>query len=210
MEQENDRRPEMLQFMRPYMEVRFKETCRQIQIEIEKNGHTIWDELKETINKLLLYVDDMQKKHKKNEIKYFVCSFLRSDHYLGKLELYIQAMDEGFYLDEQETEIYYCPHFLQEAYLEDLNYLHKKTAEKFMRIQNYELLDINEEYIGFYYSVMYKMMESVSGLIMETIMGSSILIADGFKIIYGEYMDNATVLYTKERDEDEILSDRNG
>ena len=66
-----------------------------------------------------------------------------------------------------------------------------------MRIQAHELFDVNEEYIKFYYSVMYKMLGSVSELIMETIEKSGILIADDLKIIYGEYMDKATILYTK-------------
>ncbi len=210
MKQRHDRRPEMLQFLQPYMEERFYETCGKMQIEIEKNGYVIWNELKETINKLLLYVDDMQKRYKKNKIRYFVCSFLRYSLYLGRLEFYIHIMDDGFYLDEQETGIYYCPQFLQEVYLEDLNYLYEKATKKFIQIQNYEFFDVNEEYTKFYYSVMYKMMKSVSELIMETIEKSGIYIADDFKIIYGEYMDNAIVLYKKERDRDEILFDRNG
>lgn len=207
MKQNHDRRPEMLQFLQPYMEEKFQESCEQIQVEIEKNGHAIWDELKEKISELLLYVNDMQKQHKKGEIKYFVCSFLRSGIYLGRLEFYIQVMDEGFYLDEQEAGIYYCPHFLQRPYLEDLDYLHKKAAEKFVRIQNYELFYINEKYTEFYYAIMYKMMESVSGLIMEMIEKSDVLIADDFKIIYGEYMDSATALYTKVGNGGEILFD---
>lgn len=93
MEQENNRRPEMLQFLQPYMEEQFQKSCRQIQTEIEKNGHAVWDELKETIGKLLLCVDDMQKQHKKGKIKYFVCSFLRYSLYLGRPEFYIHAMD---------------------------------------------------------------------------------------------------------------------
>lgn len=210
MKQNHDRRPEMLQFIQPCMEERFQETCKKMQTEIEKNGHAIWKELKDTISELLLYVDKMQKQHKKGEIKYFGCCFLRSGLYLGRPEFYIYAMDKGFYLDEQETGIYYCPKFLQEPYSEDLNYLHKKATEKFMRIQNYEMFDINEKYAEFYYSIMYKMMENVSELVVETIAKSGILIVDDFKIIYGEYMDSATVLYTKERNEDEILSDRNG
>ena len=210
MKQENDRRPEILQFLQPYMEEQFQESCRKIQIEIEKNGHAIWDELKEILSELFLHVNNMQKQHEKGEIKYFVCSFLRYSLHLGRLEFYIHIMDEGFYLDEQEAGIYYCPKFLQEAYLGDLDYLHKKAEEKFMRIQDYEQFDINEEYIESYYSIMYKMMESVSGLIMEEIAESGILIADEFKIIYGEYMGNATVLYAKGEYGDEILSDRNG
>ena len=202
MKQYHDRRPEMLQFIRPYMEERFQESCRHIQVQIEKNGYAIWSELKEKINELL---------HRKNgKIKFFVCSFLRYSLYLERLEFYIHIMDEGFYLDEQETGIYYCPQFLQELYLDDLNYLYKKAAEKFMQIQDYELFDIKEEYTEYYYSFMYHMMESVSGLIMEVIAENGSLIADDFKIIYGEYMGNATVLYTREESGDEILSNRNG
>ncbi|MBD5393453.1 MAG: hypothetical protein HDR71_04120 [Lachnospiraceae bacterium] len=202
MKQYCDRRPEMLQFLQPHMEETFKESCRQIQTEIEKNGHAIWDELKEKIYELL--------HHKNGEIKYFVCSFLRYSLYCERLEFYIHVMDEGFYLDEQEIGIYYCPQFLQESYLEDLNYLYKKATEKFMQIQKYELFDIKEEYTKYYYSIMHKMMESVSGLIMEVIAESCIPIADEFKIIYGEYMGNATILYTKGECGDEVLSDRNG
>ncbi|MCM1251959.1 MAG: hypothetical protein NC321_03995 [Clostridium sp.] len=210
MKQYHDRRPEMLEFLQPHMEERFKESCRQIQIEIEKNGHAIWGELEGKIQDLLLYVEDMQKQHRKGEIKYFVCSFLRYSLYLESLEFYLYAMDEGFYLDEQATGIYYRPQFLQESYLEDLDYLYKRAAEKFMQIQKCELFDIKEEYTKYYYSIIYRMMESVSGLIMEVIAESGTLLVDGFKIIYGEYMGNATVLYAKGECRDEILSDRNG
>ena len=202
MKQYYDRRPEMLEFLQPHMEERIKESCRQIQIEIEKNGHVIWNELKEKIKELLY--------QKNSEIKYFVCSFLRYSLYLDRLEFYLHVMDEGFYLDEQEMGIYYCPQFLQELYLADLDYLYKKAAGKFMQIQKYELFDIKEEYTKYYYSVMYKMMESVSGLIMEVIEESGIPIADEFKIIYGEYMGNATILYTKGECGDEVFSDRTG
>lgn len=198
MQQEIDRRPEMLRFLQPYMEERFRETCGKIQITIEKDGAAIWKELNAAISGLLLHVDEMQKQHKKGRIKYFACSFLRSGIYLGRVGFYVHVMDEGFYLDEQETGMYYYPQFLQEAYLTDLDYLHEKEAEKFMRIQNNELVDIEEEYMKFYDSIMYKMMESMSGLIAETIAKSGIFIADDFKIIYGEYMGSATVLYTKE------------
>lgn len=197
MKQPNDRISEILLFIQPYMEERFQESCRQMQIDIEKNGHAIWRDLQGEMNKLLSYIDKMQKDHMKNKIKYLVCSFSRYSHYLGKLDFYINAQDEGFYLDEQKTGTYYCPQFLQKPYSEDINYLHMKVAEKFMRIQAQELFDVNEEYIKFYYSVMYKMLGSVSELIMETIEKSGILIADDLKIIYGEYMDKATILYTK-------------
>ena len=42
---------------------------------------------------------------------------------------------------------------------------------------------------------------------MEVIVESGVGITDDFKIIYGEYMDRAIVLGTKEKYEREIFSD---
>ena len=39
--------------------------------------------------------------------------------YLDNLGMRIDALDDSFYLDEQESEEYYHPVFLQERYIED-------------------------------------------------------------------------------------------
>ena len=64
-----------------------------------------------------------------------------------------------------------------------------------MRIQNYELQDINEAYAQYYSSIMFRMLESLGGLIMKTITESGVCIADDLKILYGQYMDKAAVVY---------------
>ena len=53
-------------------------------------------------------------------------------------------------------------------------------------------------------------MESLSELIMQTVLDSGISVADDFKVIFGEYMDQAVILNTGEKKDNEIFSDRNG
>ena len=207
MEPINGREDEIFQFLQPYMQECIKASCQSVQIEMEILGNEIWDELKNVICKILDNVTKMQKQHKKKDIKYFVFSFMRYGIYLNKFELRIDALDESFYLDEQESAGYYSLDFLQNKYLEDYNYLCKKTKEKFIRLQNYELIGIKKWYADFYNSIIFQVIKSLTELIMEVIVESGVGITDDFKIIYGEYMDRAIVLGTKEKYEREIFSD---
>ena len=70
--------------------------------------------------------------------------------YLDNLGMRIDALDDSFYLDERESEEYYHPVFLQERYIEDLNFLQKKVGDKYIRLQNHELMDIKKEYAHYY------------------------------------------------------------
>ena len=56
----------------------------------------------------------------------------------------------------------------------------------------------------FYFSIIYRIMESLSELIMQTVLDSGISVADDFKVIFGEYMDQAVILNTGEKKDNEI------
>ncbi len=209
MEQPFDRKEEILQWIRLYMEERFCESCQIMQKEFELSGHEAWRELKTIITKTLEDVDVLQKQQQKGRIKYMSFSFLNYCIYFDRLECRMDILDDSFYLDMQETAGYYNPQFMQTRYLSDLNCFNQKMEKRFVRIQDYERMDISREYAKYYDSVIFKMIESLSPLIIKTIRESGVLMADGFKIIYGEHMDRATVLFTEEKSRDEIFSDRN-
>lgn len=195
MEQTTDRRKQILQYLLPHMEECFQRSCNLIQTEIESYANEIWKGLMNSIYECLRHADIMQKMQRKGNLQYLVFSFMQYGIYLDNLEIRIDALDDSFYLDEQESEEYYHPVFLQGRYIEDLGFLQKKAGEKYIRLQNYELIDIKKEYVSFYQSILFRMLESLTAVIMESIAESGVLLADGFKIIFGEYMDNAIVLY---------------
>ena len=198
MEQIIDRRNLISEYLQPHMEDCFQTSCNLIQTEIEHYANEIWTGLSNCIYECLKRADTLQKQQRKGKLQYLVFSFMQYGIYLDNLELRIDALDDSFYLDEQESAEYYHPEFLRERYIEDTNILQKKAGEKFIRLQNHERMDIKKEYAHFYQSILFRMLESLTAVIMESIADSGVFMADGFKIVFGEYMDNAMVLYEGE------------
>ncbi|MBD5546492.1 MAG: hypothetical protein HDQ97_03720 [Lachnospiraceae bacterium] len=195
--EENNRRIAIIQYFQDYMEECFQHSCRLFQTNLEKHGNRIWDDLKDAINKILQVASQAQKQGQKGDIQYLAFSFLRSSLYVDRMELRIEVLDDGFYLDRQETAGDYCITFLRERFLGDLSLLYRKVKEKFIRFQNYELSVIKMQYSSYYDALAYRMIENLRELIVQEVLKSGISITDNFKIIYGEFMDKAVVVYEK-------------
>lgn len=199
MTENNKRKKEIEKYLLHQIEECFRCTCRLIQRDVDSCGRQIWKELKEKIDEVLQLTSDLQKQNKKGSIQYLVFNFLRNSTSRDKLSLYIQTLDDSFYLDEQETAVYYYPSFLQDKYVDDLSCLYRKAEEKFIRLQSYELTSIKELYTEFYFSIVFSLIQQLSELIIKEVIMSNIQVTDSFKIIYGEYMDQAIVIFSKEK-----------
>ncbi len=210
MTQIPNRKSEILQSMQDSMKECFQKSFLIIEKEIELHASNIWDGIKNAIDESLKHASEMQSQQKKGELKYLAFSLLSYGLFMDRLEMRVDAMDDGFYLDVEESAGHYQFAFLQDKYLDDLEFLYKKAHEKFIRIQNHELEQIKRKYAEFYFSIIYRIMESLSELIMQTVLDSGISVADDFKVIFGEYMDQAVILHTGEKKDNEIFSDRNG
>lgn len=197
MVKEYEWRSEILQFLFPYMEECFQNTCRLVQTEIDTNAEKIWNELEVVLFEIMGKTAILQKQEEKGNVQYLAFSFMKSGTYLKRLEIRIDAFDEGFYLDEKEVEGYYCPEFLKNRYREDLEILYKAASKQFARLQNYELMEVQKKYTDFYDAIIFRMLQNLIEPIMDTVTESDVDITEKFMIIYGEYMDRATVLYKR-------------
>ncbi len=193
-----DRSREIIEYLQSCMEEYFHHSCQVFQREIEQQGDQIWQELKLTVDEVLEHTVFMQKQGQKADIGYLVFSFLRSSMFQENPEIRVETLDDSFYLDMQETAAYYCPSFLQERYREDAACLCQQVEKKFVRAQANEIFLAKEQYIGYYESFLYRMIESMAGLIMKEVIESDVRVADDFRIIYGEFMDRASVVCIKE------------
>lgn len=193
-----NRENEIAEYLREYMEDCYFESCKMIQKEVEMHGDKIWNELSCVIRNVMKQVLTLQENGQKNRISYFTFCFLKNGISMNKIGLYIAAFDNGFYLDEQETAICFYPLFLQSIYRNDIILLQRRAEEKFIRLQSYELTSTKERYGHFFNAIMFRMIESLKGLIMREIEESGIKIEEQFKIIYGGYMEPATVVYIRE------------
>lgn len=209
MEKEQRKRTEMISYLQDTMEETFQCTCREIQIALDTDACRIWHGFRDAVCECLGTAVSLQRQRQKGSLKYLAFSMMQHALWLDRLELRIDALDDTFYLDTAEASAQYRADFLQDRFRKDLECLYEKARSRFIRIQNNELVQIRQAYAEYYYSLLFCMTESLTGLIRETVAGSGIETADGFRIICGGYMDKAVVLY-KEEAEDEILSDRDG
>ncbi len=185
-------------YLQPYMEECFQNSCQVLQKDIEKQGIEVWDQLKNAVHEVLQLSKEAQNGNQKGAIQYLVFSFLKSGVYMDKLMVFIECLDDGFYLEQQETAQIFEFSFLYKQYMEDISFLHKKVKEKFIRLKNYEIMEVRLEYAFFYSSLIYKMMKNLSDLLMQEIEKSKVNVTDRFKVLYGEYLETAAVVCSKE------------
>lgn len=195
MKQINDRRNDMRQYLQKEMEKSFRRVCDEFQSEIERDGEKIWNEIKEILDEVSEKIVMGQREGKKGKIKYLSFNFLQLSSYTNKLQWYITAFDENFYIDEQDVGIYYSPIYLNEKYLHELEYMNKILRQKYIRIQNYEWDMIKRVYAVYYDSIMQVLLENLLEMMREYIATSDICISNTVLIIYGQYMDEAKILY---------------
>ena len=193
-----NREEDILLYLQPYMEERFQSACQILQKDIEKQGADIWEQLKNAVHEVLQLSREAQNRQQKGAIQYLVFSFLKSGIYMDKLLLHLECLDDGFYLEQQEASIIFELSFLQKQFMEDLTFLHNMIQRKFIRLKKYELMEIGMKYADFYHSLIFKMTNSLLSLLMQEIEKSNISVTDQFKILYGEYLENAAVVYSKE------------
>lgn len=205
----HNRKEEIMQYIQPYMDQYFMESCQRIQHVIEENGAEIWQELKAILQELFKKIDSMQRQNKKAEIQYLIFNFKESSICTDKIEIYIDALDDGFYLDEQETAECYYPLFLQRQYQKDIGELVRQVQKQFIRLQEHEIVEIKRKYIELYAQILFEMIKSMSDLIVREMNGSGIKITGQFKLAFGRYMDKASIIYEKE-EQDAVLFNRNG
>ncbi len=191
----------IIRMLQPHMDECFDISCRMIMKVLEKDAPLIWRELKGIIRRSLEKASVLHEQGKKGRVQYIFFCFMRHGAYVNRLGLYILPMDSGFYLDEEEASENYEPEFLTRRYLEDLEQLYKKASEKYVRMQEYEKVEIKLWYADYYNSFLDGMLESQTPLICKVAEESGICDMNKLVIAYGDYMDRVRVLYKAEEKE---------
>ena len=186
-----NREQAILEKMKPFMDEGFANSGQELQQEFEKRGYLDWERLETILNKLLLQGKQLQEEQKKGKIQFVVFSYLQGEALENRIEIKIDLFDEGFYLDMEECTGYFRPEIMQAQYIQDIKKLHKETEKNFIRLQIYELQEIEKSYATRYRYICGLMLKSMADLIMEVLSKSDIMLAEDIRLIYGAYMDKA-------------------
>lgn len=198
MEKVQPQRTELYEYLHTYMEELFQDSCRAVQTILDTDSGKIWDNFHAAVCECLEKTRILQQQNQKGVLHYLAFSLMQYAPFLDRLELRMDALDDGFYLDTQEASAHYYADFLQDRFLQDLAFLYEKAAGKFIRIQHFEQVQIRQNYAVYYDSLLFQMIKALTGLILETVKESGVHAADTLRILCGDYMDHAVVLYGEE------------
>ena len=195
MEKVQPQRTELYTYLYTYMEELFQDSCRAVQTILDIDSGKIWKNFQAAVRECLEKTRIFQQQKQKGILHYLAFSPMQYAPFLDRLELRIDALDDGFYLDTQEASAHYYADFLQDRFLQDLIFLYEKAAEKFIRIQHFEQVQIRQNYAEYYDALLFQMIKALTGLILETVEESEVHAAGSLRIICGDYMDHAVILY---------------
>lgn len=195
MEKVQPQRTELYAYLQFYMEELFQDSCRAVQTILDIDSGKIWKNFQAAVRECLEKTRIFQQQNQKGILHYLAFSLMQYAPFLDRLELRIDALDDGFYLDTQEASAHYHADFLQDRFLQDLIFLYEKAAEKFIRIQHFEQVQIRQNYAEYYDALLFQMIKALTGLILETVEESEVHAAGSLRIICGDYMDHAVILY---------------
>ncbi|EOS19145.1 hypothetical protein C804_06533 [Lachnospiraceae bacterium A4] len=194
MEKVQPQRTELYTYLYTYMEELFQDSCRAVQTILDTDSGKIWKNFQAAVRECLEKTRIFQQQKQKGILHYLAFSPMQYAPFLDRLELRIDALDDGFYLDTQEASAHYHADFLQDRFLQDLAFLYEKAAEKFIRIQYFEQIQIRQNYAEYYDALLFQMIKALTGLILETVEESGVHAADSLRILCGDYMDHAVIL----------------
>ena len=194
MEKVQPQRTELYTYLYTYMEELFQDSCRAVQTILDIDSGKIWKNFQAAVRECLEKTRIFQQQKQKGILHYLAFSPMQYAPFLDRLELRIDALDDGFYLDTQEASAHYHVDFLQDRFLQDLAFLYEKAAEKFIRIQYFEQIQIRQNYAEYYDALLFQMIKALTGLILETVEESEVHAAGSLRIICGDYMDHAVIL----------------
>lgn len=194
IEQAYQRKKNIMEELEDDMEKCFGQACQYLQREFEEKGYLEWESLETRLNKATYQVKQLQEEGKKGRLQYVVFSYMSVSLPLNKIEIKIDLLDEGFYLDEQECTEYYYSEILQKQYIEDVRLLYRDAEKRFIRLQFHELQELEFLYRKRYQALYGFMLKSMADLIREAVKSSEIPQSDNLQLLYGTYMDKVIKL----------------
>lgn len=164
---------------------RFRESCIGIQKDLETQWDILEREMEDIIAQLISDADAMHRKGLKGEGKYLIISHLYSSFLAGSYEYRIDILDEDMYMDMQECSAYWTPSILIPYIEKDYEYLRKVMHERFIRLREYEIREVERNYYFYYHSLVYEIFTQFK---------KRINLFGNYKLLYGEYMGDAIMV----------------
>ncbi len=126
-------------------------------------------------------------------IKYIIFFHLLSSGYTGSNEIALGMSNSMIYLDDKFSCVYWKPDLIYESLDEDMGKIKRILQQKFLRIEEFELLYLKQKLLLDDWEVFRQIIGKLTAGIAEMVLNSRLPLEKEVEILYGNYMDKLDV-----------------
>lgn len=204
-----NRKNEFMKAMNQIIPEQFSKSSRRIVLFCEENSkgtvHAFLEAFREAAKQAVI----LQDRKEKGKVSYILFSHLYNSMFLKRHLIRIDLMDRGFYSDTAQSVSYWDAGSIYHLFEEEVEAIRKELERHIPRIREYET-----DYIRYAYAIYYHRLAKafIYEILEEALPEKGFLperarLESRVKILFGEYMGEADVLYTlgEEETADEIF-----
>jgi len=195
-----DRREELWAFTQEFFEEKMWERDNIIQKAFEDGGN-YRQTFMFSIAELFKQLKQQQLEQGKEELHYIGFYFLRSSSLINKAEIMIAAYNEGYYLDDIETIMFWQIDDLLSYAEADMLELLPSLKKKFIRLKDYEVTELKHQYLINYIHYIMQFFKNLFPVIFRLPEFAEVNSALEINVVCGELMEKSTCLYTHRKSE---------
>lgn len=170
-------------------------TANDIATALKGNDQQIIDSVVNAVQMALHEAVRWQKNGSKGPISYISFSFLQSNLLLNHYALRVDAWDERFMIDDMESAAEWDFHTIFPCVSPDINAVAEKVRETVIRVQEYELRELERAYCLIYFTIAMDILKAVLSNNVELWKDSPASLAPEVQFTLGAYMEPQQSIY---------------
>lgn len=161
---------------------------------IDNNYSMLFPAFMEKLDILIKRWCGEQKGKNQDKVKYFIFQRLRTSGYTGTYEISMGLSNAMLYLDEHMSCVYWKPDLIFEDIDSDMVDVKKKLEQKYIRIEEYELLYLKQRLLLDDWKLFFKVLDRLSDKVAEKIQDRYEIFEEEVEILAGDYMDRLDMI----------------
>ena len=161
---------------------------------IDNNYRMLFPAFMENLDILIKRWCGEQKDQNQDKVKYLIFQRLRTSGYTGTYEISMGFSNAMLYLDEHMSYVYWKPDLIFEGIDSDMVDVKKKLEQKYIRIEEYELLYLKQRLLLDDWKIFFKVLDRLSDKVAEKIQGRYEIFEEEIGILAGDYMDRLDMI----------------
>ena len=169
---------------------------KEIMSSLDQKNQQIADEITSAVEAAIQEAGYRQKAGEKGAVSYISFSFLQSNLLIDRFAFRVDAWDGRFMLDDSEAASEWDFRTLVSCSGPDMDAVAKKVRETMVRVQNYELRELERAYRVNYFALALEVLRAALPLSVDQAKQGSVELSPEIQFTVGPYMEKQQSIYT--------------